>query len=56
MCRAQEQLGDVVFVETPDVGRTVEAGESVGAVESVKVSRGIDRFLIGSKFREPPSP
>ena len=33
---AQEQLGDVVFVELPDVGRTVTAGESFGSIESVK--------------------
>ena len=33
---AQQQLGDVVFVELPDVGRTVSAGESFGSIESVK--------------------
>jgi glycine cleavage system H protein len=33
---AQEQLGDVVFVELPDVGRHVKAGESFGSIESVK--------------------
>jgi glycine cleavage system H protein len=33
---AQEQLGDVVFVELPDVGRQVKAGESFGSIESVK--------------------
>ena len=33
---AQEQLGDVVYVELPDVGRTVNAGESFGSIESVK--------------------
>lgn len=33
---AQEQLGDVVFVELPTVGRSVRAGESVGNIESVK--------------------
>ena len=33
---AQEQLGDVVFVELPDVGRKVNAGESFGSIESVK--------------------
>ncbi|MCY0877727.1 MAG: glycine cleavage system protein GcvH [Firmicutes bacterium] len=33
---AQEALGDVVFVELPEVGREVEAGEAVGAIESVK--------------------
>jgi glycine cleavage system H protein len=33
---AQEQLGDVVFVELPNVGRQVKAGESFGSIESVK--------------------
>lgn len=33
---AQQQLGDVVFVELPDVGRTVARGEVFGTVESVK--------------------
>lgn len=33
---AQKQLGDVVFVELPAVGRTLTAGESFGTVESVK--------------------
>jgi glycine cleavage system H protein len=33
---AQQQLGDVVFVELPDTGRTVTAGESFGSIESVK--------------------
>ena len=33
---AQRQLGDVVFVELPDVGKSVKAGESFGSIESVK--------------------
>lgn len=33
---AQKQLGDVVFVELPDVGRTVSKGEVFGTIESVK--------------------
>ena len=33
---AQEELGDVVFVELPDEGDTFDAGESFGTVESVK--------------------
>jgi glycine cleavage system H protein len=33
---AQQQLGDVVYVELPDVGRTITAGESFGSIESVK--------------------
>src|SRR5512139_1590995 len=33
---AQKQLGDVVFLELPEVGRTLAAGEQFGTVESVK--------------------
>ena len=33
---AQQQLGDVVYVDLPDVGRTMTAGESFGSIESVK--------------------
>ena len=33
---AQKQLGDVVFVELPEVGRTLAVGEQFGTVESVK--------------------
>ncbi len=33
---AQKQLGDVVYVELPEVGRTLKAHESFGTVESVK--------------------
>jgi glycine cleavage system H protein len=33
---AQKQLGDIVFLELPEVGRTVKKGEQVGSVESVK--------------------
>jgi len=33
---AQKQLGDVVFVELPDIGRAVSQGETAGTIESVK--------------------
>jgi glycine cleavage system H protein len=33
---AQKQLGDVVYVELPEVGRTLKAHEPFGTVESVK--------------------
>jgi glycine cleavage system H protein len=33
---AQDQLGDIVFVELPEVGDTLEVGDSFGVVESVK--------------------
>jgi glycine cleavage system H protein len=33
---AQKQLGDVVYLDLPQVGRTLKVGESFGTVESVK--------------------
>ena len=33
---AQQQLGDVVYVDLPEIGRTINAGESFGSIESVK--------------------
>jgi glycine cleavage system H protein len=33
---AQQQLGDIVFVELPEVGRALDRGEPFGVVESVK--------------------
>lgn len=33
---AQDELGDIVFVELPDTGRTLAANETFGTVESVK--------------------
>jgi len=38
---AAEQLGDVVFVETPDVGKTVKAGDGFAVVESVKAASDV---------------
>ena len=38
---AQEQLGDVVFVDLPQAGRKVAKGESVAVVESVKAASDI---------------
>lgn len=35
---AQEQLGDVVYVELPEVGRKVEQGKEMAVVESVKAA------------------
>jgi glycine cleavage system H protein len=33
---AQRELGDIVYVELPEIGRTVAAGEALGPIESVK--------------------
>jgi glycine cleavage system H protein len=38
---AQDALGDVVFVELPDVGRSFKKGEVAGVVESVKAAADI---------------
>ena len=38
---AQEQLGDMTYVELPEVGDTFEAGEEMGSVESVKAASEI---------------
>ena len=35
---AQEQLGDVVFVELPDVGKMLDRGDEAAVVESVKAA------------------
>ena len=35
---AQQQLGDVVYIDLPEVGAKVEQGESFGTVESVKAA------------------
>ena len=38
---AAEQLGDVVFVELPEVGKQVKAGEALAVVESVKAASDV---------------
>lgn len=38
---AQSELGDVVYVDLPEVGNTYAAGDSIGAVESVKAASDI---------------
>ena len=44
---AQDHLGDVVYVELPDLGRSVSQGESFGAVESVKATSDINSPVSG---------
>lgn len=44
---ASEQLGDVVFIELPEVGRAVEAGEEIVVIESVKAASDIVAPLAG---------
>lgn len=38
---AQDQLGDMVFIEAPEAGRTVKAGEACAVVESVKAASDV---------------
>lgn len=38
---AQEQLGDLTYIELPEVGDTFEAGDEMGSVESVKAASEI---------------
>jgi glycine cleavage system H protein len=44
---AQEQLGDVVFVELPEIGRDVAADEACAVVESVKAASDVFAPLTG---------
>ena len=44
---AQEALGDVVFIELPELERVVEAGEACAVVESVKAASDIYAPLAG---------
>ena len=44
---AQEALGDLVFVEVPDAGRSVKAGEACAVVESVKAASDVYAPLSG---------
>jgi len=38
---AQQTLGDIVFLEPPEVGSTVLAGDAIGVIESVKAASSI---------------
>ena len=52
---AAEQLGDVVFVETPEPGKAVKAGEALAVVESVKAASGLSSSLSPYFSREIPA-
>ena len=45
---AAQQLGDVVFVELPAVGKTVTAGEEMAVVESVKAASDVFAPISGT--------
>ena len=44
---AQDALGDLVYVEAPEVGRQLVAGEAIGVVESVKTASDIHAPVSG---------
>jgi glycine cleavage system H protein len=45
---AQEQLGDIVFVEVPEEGKTVSKGDEAAVVESVKAASDVYSPVSGS--------
>ena len=59
---AQEQLGDVVYVELPEVGRNVIQDEEAAVVESVKAASEVyapvsgEIVEVNSKLADDPSP
>lgn len=53
---AQEQLGDVVFVQQPEIGRRVKRGEACAVVESVKAASDIPAPLSGEIVEVNPMP
>ena len=44
---AQDQLGDMVFIEVPEVGQNVSAGEACAVVESVKAASDVYAPIAG---------
>lgn len=51
---AQDQLGDIVFVELPEVGRVLSKGETFGVVESVKTVSDLFAPLSGKVVEVNP--
>ena len=47
---AQEQLGDIVYVELPDIGSEVSHGEEIAIIESVKTTSEIVAPVSGTVF------
>lgn len=52
---AQDQLGDVVFVELPQVGKTLEAGQTFGVIEAVKTVSDLYAPLAGEIVEVNPA-
>jgi glycine cleavage system H protein len=57
---AASQLGDIVFVELPDIGQSFEQGESFGSIESVKAQSDLylpvsgEIIAVNSQLSEEP--
>ncbi|GAX81009.1 hypothetical protein CEUSTIGMA_g8444.t1 [Chlamydomonas eustigma] len=58
---AQAELGDVVYVELPDIGKTFSAGETFGVVESVKAASDVyapisgEVLEVNSELKDKPA-
>lgn len=52
---AQDALGDLVYVEAPEVGSTVTAGDQAGVVESVKTASDIHAPVSGEVVEVNPA-
>ena len=52
---AQEQLGDVVYVQPPEVGSSVKQGEACGVIESVKTAADIHAPASGTVVAVNPA-
>ncbi len=52
---AQSELGDIVFVELPTVGRAVQSGDSLGTIESVKTVSDVYAPIAGEVTEVNPA-
>ena len=52
---AQEQLGDIVFVEVPEAGRKVSKGQEAAVVESVKAASDVYSPISGTVIEGNPA-
>ena len=52
---AQSQLGDIVFVETPDEGKEIAKGDDVAVVESVKAASDVYSPVSGTVLEGNPA-
>jgi glycine cleavage system H protein len=52
---AQEQLGDIIFAETPEAGRSLRKGEEAAVVESVKAASDVYSPISGTVIEGNPA-